>query len=115
MLMGAEFARRNTVIGRAAVEQPRKVSMELKHKQVFLWKERFGWACVIMWSDLWKELPIEINKMIVNLLVETHWQCRVCDKFVKELPFQSMYCSKECNGGLPHGWTFIGRSHSVML
>lgn len=114
MLMGAEFARRNTVIGRAAIGQPRRGFMELKHKQVFLWKERFGWACVIMWSDIWKELPIEINKMIVNLLVETHWQCRVCDKFVKELSFQFMYCSKECKDKHDTWYTFYGHSNLMI-
>lgn len=114
MLMGAEFARQNAVMGRAAVEQPRKVIMELKHKKVFLWRERFGWACVIMWSDIWKELPIEINKMIVNLLVETHWQCRVCDKFVKELPFQSMCCSKECKDKHDTWYTFYGHSNLMI-
>lgn len=104
MLMGDAFARRN-----AAFTQPTEGFVELKHKQVPMWGERFGWACVIMWSDLWKELPIEINKMIVNLLVETHWKCRECEVFVKELPFEFMYCSKEC------GNKRYGRSTTVLL
>lgn len=59
-------------------------------KEVPLWKERFGWACVISCSELWGGLPIEINQMIINQLVETHYKCMDCQKYFRA----------SCQGGL---------------
>jgi hypothetical protein len=43
--------------------------------------ERFGWACVVTRSEIWSELPLEINRMIVNLLVNRRYECLSCGKF----------------------------------
>ena len=43
--------------------------------------ERFGWACVVTRSEIWSELPLEINRMIVELLVRKKYECLSCGKF----------------------------------
>lgn len=62
-------------------------------KLVPLWEERFGWACVVSRSEMWGELPIEVNAKIVGYLVETHWKCSQCPVYMR---LHWCYCSDEC-------------------
>jgi hypothetical protein len=89
------------------------VIIERKTKLVGLWPQRFGWACVISRSELWGELPIEINRIIVSYLVETHYQCVACPGFI---PFDKdaflcdgCFALRESDDG---GWRF-GRAMTV--
>lgn len=83
-------------------------------KQFPLWQQRFGWACVVMWSEMWGELPIEVNEKIVNLLVETRYKCMTCEKFEKSwLNNRTPYCSIRCWENR-RGYTLFGHSHMFM-
>ena len=83
-------------------------------KQVPHWEQRFGWACVVMWSEMWRELPIEINEKIVNLLSEVRYRCMTCEKFVKKwLNNTTPYCSIQCWKNR-RGYTFFGHSDMFM-
>jgi hypothetical protein len=55
----------------------------VRSKDVPLREERFGWACVVSWSETWSQLPVEINEMIVKQLVERHFHCVDCWQYTK--------------------------------
>lgn len=84
---------------------------ERKTKFVGLWPQRFGWACVISRSELWGELPIEINRMIVDYLVDTYYQCVACPEFIPDK--NAFHCDK-CFFGFQwndrSGLAIIGRA-----
>ncbi len=56
-----------------------------------LWKDRASWRFVYLWDKLWKELPLEIYKMIEKNLVKDVYECGVC-KMKKDYPF---FCNGE--------------------
>lgn len=92
---------------------PKKRLITPNTKLVPLWKERFGWACVVSWNEMWKELPPEINEMIINYLIEKYYKCMTCESFVKEyINNISPYCSRTCWENR-RGYTFFGHSDMI--
>jgi hypothetical protein len=58
---------------------------KIETKEVPVWSERFGWACVVSFSEMWSRLPVESNEMIVKQLVERHFKCADCWQYTKEV------------------------------
>lgn len=71
-------------------------------KLFILWEQRFGWACVVSYHDMWRELPIEVNRIIVDYLVERRYLCIMC---TNTMPTDSSgLCSTECKIAFNNSW-----------